>query len=84
MYDLDSYLLKECLDSKQDMSNNVFTKLSRIVNNVESSNQSKDDAEIELLVLGKDLCPIQKSLILGIKAWQVTLKSGIEVLSCKE
>ncbi|KAG0776117.1 hypothetical protein G6F22_012801 [Rhizopus arrhizus] len=81
LYDLDSYLLKECLDSKQDMSNNVFTKLSRIVNNVESSNQSKDDAEIELLVLGKDLCPIQKSLILGIKAWQVTLKSGIEVLS---
>ncbi|KAI8878081.1 hypothetical protein K501DRAFT_259306 [Backusella circina FSU 941] len=68
LYDLDSYLLKECLDPRQDMSNNVFTKLSRIVNNVESNNQSKDDAEIELLTLGKDLCPIQKSLILGIKA----------------
>ena len=51
------------------MSNNMFTKLSRIVNNVESNNQSKGDAEIELLVLGKDLCPIQKSLTLGIKAW---------------
>ncbi|RCH83998.1 hypothetical protein CU098_004989 [Rhizopus stolonifer] len=68
LHDLDSYLLKECLDSRQDMSNNVFTKLSRILNNVESNNQSKGDAEIELLVLGKDLCPIQKSLILGIKA----------------
>ncbi|KAI8967120.1 hypothetical protein BDF20DRAFT_1005100 [Mycotypha africana] len=67
--DLDSYLLKECLDPRQDMSNNVFTKLSRIVNNVESNNQSKYDAEIELLMLGKDLCPIQKSLILGIKAY---------------
>lgn len=69
LHDLDSYLLKECLDSRQDMSNNMFTKLSRIVNNVESNNQSKGDAEIELLVLGKDLCPIQKSLTLGIKAW---------------
>lgn len=44
LHDLDSYLLKECLDSRQDMSNNVFTKLSRIVNNVVSNNQSKDDA----------------------------------------
>lgn len=69
LYDLNSYLLKECLDPRQDISNNVFTKLSWIVNNVESNNQSKDDAEIELLTLGKDLCPIQKSLILGIKAW---------------
>ncbi|KAI9254089.1 hypothetical protein BY458DRAFT_521456 [Sporodiniella umbellata] len=68
LHDLDSYLLKECLDPMQDMSNDVFTKWSRIMNNVESNNQSKDDAEIELLTLGKDLCPIQKSLILGIKA----------------
>lgn len=51
------------------MSNNVFTKLSQIINDVESNVQSKDDAEIELLVLGRDLCPIQKSVILGIKAW---------------
>ncbi|KAL7324690.1 hypothetical protein PS15p_209844 [Mucor circinelloides] len=28
LHDLDSYLLKECLNSRQDMSNNVFTKLS--------------------------------------------------------
>ncbi|KAI9357484.1 hypothetical protein BD770DRAFT_410800 [Pilaira anomala] len=68
LYDLNSYLLKECLDPRQDMSDDVFTKLSRIMNNVESNNQSKDDAEIELLTLGKNLCPIQKSLILGIKA----------------
>lgn len=69
LFDLDSSLLKECLDSNQDMNNNVFTELSRIVNNVESNNQSKDDAEIDLLTLGRDLCTIQKSLILGIRAW---------------
>lgn len=66
---LDSYLLKECLDSRQDMDDDVFTKLNRIVNNVESKTLTKDDAEIELLVLGKPLSLSQKSLILGIKSW---------------
>ncbi|KAI8344413.1 hypothetical protein BC941DRAFT_9645 [Chlamydoabsidia padenii] len=66
--DLNKELLAECMDLNLDMTDRVFMKLSRIVNNVESNIQSKDDAEFDLLVLGKDLDPLQRSLVRGITA----------------
>ncbi|KAL0097002.1 hypothetical protein J3Q64DRAFT_1807327 [Phycomyces blakesleeanus] len=43
-------------------------KLCRIINNVESNRLSKDDADIDLLMLSKSLNPFERSLVLGIKA----------------
>ncbi|KAI8092010.1 hypothetical protein BDF21DRAFT_377051 [Thamnidium elegans] len=56
------------MDFNQDMNDDACMKLSRIINNVESKRLSKDDAEIDLLMLGKSLNPFERSLVWGIKA----------------
>ncbi|KAG0175575.1 hypothetical protein DFQ30_005271 [Apophysomyces sp. BC1015] len=66
--DLTKELLAECMDLNQDMTDHACMKLSRIINNVESNIQSKDDAEFDLLVLGKDLNSLGRSLVRGITA----------------
>ncbi|CAO3601300.1 unnamed protein product [Absidia cylindrospora] len=42
--------LAECMNLNLDMNDGVCMKLARIINNVESNLQSKDDAEFDLLV----------------------------------
>ncbi|KAG0741367.1 hypothetical protein G6F57_001028 [Rhizopus arrhizus] len=52
---LNKKLLSEIMDFNLDMADDACMKLARITNNVESNMQSKDDAELDLLVLGKSL-----------------------------
>ncbi|KAG1452263.1 hypothetical protein G6F56_007864 [Rhizopus delemar] len=66
--DLNKELLTECMDFKQDTNDDACMKLSRIINNVESNRLSKDDAEIDLLMLGKSLNSFERSLVWGVKA----------------
>jgi hypothetical protein len=54
------------MDFKQDMCDDVCMKLTRFMNNMDSKLQSKDDVEIDLLVLGRNLNPLQESLLRGI------------------
>lgn len=65
---LNKKLLTECLDFNQDMNDDACMKLSRIINDVELNRLSRDDAEIDLLMLGKSLNPFERSLVWGIKA----------------
>ncbi|KAL0082398.1 hypothetical protein J3Q64DRAFT_1634345 [Phycomyces blakesleeanus] len=43
-------------------------KLTRLMNNMDSNLQAKDDVEIDLLMLGRSLDPLQGSLLRGIAA----------------
>ncbi|CAO3699353.1 unnamed protein product [Rhizopus stolonifer] len=55
------------MEFNQDMNDDACMKLSRIINYVESNRFSKDDAEIDLLMLGKILNPFERPLVWGIK-----------------
>lgn len=68
LVELNKETLIECMDFKQDMCDNVCMKLTRFMNNMDSKPQSKDDVEIDLLVLGRNLNPLQGSLLRGIMA----------------
>ncbi|KAF7720504.1 hypothetical protein EC973_007968 [Apophysomyces ossiformis] len=52
---LNKELLSEIMDFNLDMTDDACMKLARIINNVESNMQSKDDAELDLLMLGEEL-----------------------------
>ncbi|CEP07437.1 hypothetical protein [Parasitella parasitica] len=65
---LNKDLLTECMDFKVDISDDACMKLARIIDNADSKQLAKDDAEIELLMLGKSLCPLGSSLVRGISA----------------
>ncbi|CEG78138.1 hypothetical protein RMATCC62417_12787 [Rhizopus microsporus] len=52
--ELNKELLSEIMDFNLDMTDDACMKLARIINNVESNIQSKDDAELDLLMLGKE------------------------------
>ncbi|KAL0139799.1 hypothetical protein V8B55DRAFT_1575061 [Mucor lusitanicus] len=54
---LNKDLLTKCMDFKVDISDDACIKLARIIDNL-----AKNDAEIELLMLGKSLCPLGRSL----------------------
>lgn len=45
------------MDFKVDISDDACMKLVRIIDNVDSKQLAKDDAEIELLMLGKKSMP---------------------------
>ncbi|KAG0778101.1 hypothetical protein G6F22_011435 [Rhizopus arrhizus] len=68
LVELNKEMLIECMDFKQDMCDDVCMKLTRFMNNMDSKPQSKDDVEIDLLVLGRNLNPLQGSLLRGIMA----------------
>ncbi|KAI9006731.1 hypothetical protein CLU79DRAFT_723667 [Phycomyces nitens] len=61
-------MLIECMNLKQDMCDDVYMKLTRFMNNMDLNLQSKDDVEIDLLVLGRKLNPFKGSLLRGITA----------------
>ncbi|KAG1135622.1 hypothetical protein G6F37_012622 [Rhizopus arrhizus] len=64
--ELNKKLLSEIMDFNLDMADDARMKLARIINNVESNMQSKDDAELDLLMLGKSLNSLERSLVRGI------------------
>lgn len=64
--ELTKELLSEIMDFNLDMADDACMKLARIINNVESNMQSKDDAELDLLMLGKNLNSFGRSLVRGI------------------
>lgn len=68
LVELNKEMLVECMDFKQDMCDDACMKLTRFMNNMNSKSQSKDDVEIDLLVLGRSLSPLQGSLLRGITA----------------
>lgn len=51
------------MDFTQDMSDDVYMKLSRILSNVGLHTLSKDDAKIDLLMLGKNMNLFERSLM---------------------
>ncbi|ORZ03827.1 hypothetical protein BCR43DRAFT_510836 [Syncephalastrum racemosum] len=51
-----------------DISDDACSKLARIVTSVDSKQFAKDDADIELLMLGKSMCPIGRCLARGVSA----------------
>ena len=61
--ELTKELLSEIMDFNLDMADDACMKLARIINNVESNMQSKDDAELDLLMLGKSLNSFGRSLV---------------------
>ncbi|KAG1043466.1 hypothetical protein G6F43_011646 [Rhizopus delemar] len=67
LYNLNKKLLTECLDFSQDMNDDACMKLSRIVNGMESNILSRNDAEIDLLMLGKSLNPFERPLVWELK-----------------
>ncbi|RCH94625.1 hypothetical protein CU097_013427 [Rhizopus azygosporus] len=73
LVELNKEMLVECMDFKQDMCDDACMKLTRFMNNMDSKSQSKDDVEIDLLVLGRSLSPLQGSLLRGITAAQQSL-----------
>ncbi|RCH86192.1 hypothetical protein CU098_008537, partial [Rhizopus stolonifer] len=66
--ELSKEILVECIDFKQDMCDDFCMKLTRFMNNADSKLQSKDDIEIDLLMLRRNLNPLQQSLLRDITA----------------
>ncbi|SAL96970.1 hypothetical protein [Absidia glauca] len=58
--------LNECLDTTLDISDTTCMTASRAIANVESGLQSKDEAELDLLIYGKTVDPLTRSLLRGI------------------
>lgn len=63
--ELNKELLSEIMDFNLDITDDTCMKLSPIINNVKSNMQSKDDAEFDLLMLGKNLNSFERSLVRG-------------------
>ena len=68
LLELNKEMLVKCMNFKQDMCDDVCMKPTRFMNNMDSKLQSKDDIEIDLLMLGRNLNPFQRSLLRGITA----------------
>ncbi|CAO3658616.1 unnamed protein product [Rhizopus stolonifer] len=86
--DLNKELLSEIMDFNLDMTDDACMKLSRIINNVELNIQSKDDAEFDLLMLGKNLNSLERSLVRGImiamrKLPQMAIKTKNTIGECE-
>ncbi|CAO3693949.1 hypothetical protein G6F70_006362 [Rhizopus microsporus] len=86
--ELTKELLSEIMDFNLDMADDACMKLARIINNVESNMQSKDDAELDLLMLGKSLNSFGRSLVRGImtgmrKLPQMAIKTKKHIGECE-
>ncbi|SAL96971.1 hypothetical protein [Absidia glauca] len=58
--------LQECLDTTVDISDATCMTASRAITNVESGTQSKDEAELDLLMYGRTVDPLTRALLRGI------------------